>query len=108
MFDLVHERWISNGVLFSEYARHIELIMESRKRMMYFGDSLEKDGDLAENAGVIFGFFDPDKTQYISNNSDSLFVIRYWGKMANFFLSESTKNQLKQGVEIKEIFFKFE
>ena len=116
LFDLVHERWIGRGVLFSEYARHIELNMESRKRMMYFGDDLNKDGGLAENAGVLFGLFDSDQKEGILNNSEELFLFKDWSeelfifkdwrRMANFFLEGRTVYYLKQGMEIKELFYK--
>ena len=95
LFDIIQSQWIADGILFSEYARHIELILESRKRMMYFGDDLNKDGGLAGSAGVPFGLFDPSQGACYKNG-DSSFVFGDWKELAEFISRD----------EIKEIFSK--
>lgn len=102
LFDLVQSRWIGREILFSEYARHIELIIESRKRMMFFGDDPNKDSELAKNAGVPFGLFDPGKSA-LSRNGDNSFSFGSWTKVAEFFSQVKVKRLLSRGKPIREI-----
>jgi len=96
LFDIVQSLWISNGILFSEYARHIELIIETRQRMIYFGDDPDKDGGLARNAGVPFGLFDP-KQSHIRKNGDYFFVFGDWRDVARLFSQDKVKKLLREG-----------
>jgi len=96
LFDLVQAEWISEGILFSSYARHIEMFRESRQRMIYFGDDLSKDGELAKNAGVPFGLFDP-KQKIFERPDNQSFVFQDWGKVADFLRHEDIRERLRAG-----------
>lgn len=106
LFDIIQAKWISNGVLFSDYARHIELFRESRQRMMYFGDDLRKDGKLAEYSGVPFGLFRSDNPtctfpfHVYENNS---FVFGDWEEIAYIFESQKAILMLRDGRPMTQI-----
>ncbi|MCK4539547.1 hypothetical protein KAU09_00150 [Candidatus Parcubacteria bacterium] len=99
LFDIIQSSWISDGILFSEYARHIELIYDTRRRMMYFGDDLNKDGGLAMSAGVPFGLFDP-KQVHNYKHSNSFFAFGDWRDVARFFRRNDVKKLLSEGQPI--------
>ncbi len=50
LLDIVHSRWLARYGIEPNY----ETIKSSRGRIMYAGDDPNKDGKLAENAGVTF------------------------------------------------------
>lgn len=53
---LAHKQWLSNqnmmGVNFD-----METVRESKKRIIYLGDDLNKDGLMAKNAQILFGHY---------------------------------------------------
>ncbi len=68
LFDLVHFRWLENQQANLSPVQLIGQTIMTRSRMVYFGDDESKDGQLAKNSQVPFGFFD---TKLGSNSSFS-------------------------------------
>jgi hypothetical protein len=99
LFDIIQAKWIGKGVLFSDYARHIELMRESRQRMMYFGDDLIKDGRLAINSGVPFGLFNQGCDIFDRPNNNS-FVFHDWYRVACYLHQEKVKKLIGEGKSI--------
>ena len=102
LFDIIQSQWIADGILFSEYARHIELIFETRKGMMYFGDDWIKDGGLARNAGVPFGLFDPEQN-FDCKRGNCSFMFKDWRKVAEFFRQDDVRKLLGEGQSMAEV-----
>lgn len=96
LFDVVQAEWIADNVLFSEYSRHIEFILESRQRMIYFGDDLVKDGGLAKNSDVPFGLFNQKQDIFERPDSQS-FVFHDWNRVADYLCQKKVKKLLKAG-----------
>ena len=54
LFDLVQSQWLNSFTQLHNSAQLIEQVLHYRDRMVYFGDDLAKDGELARNAKVPF------------------------------------------------------
>jgi len=104
IFDLVHLLWfaVKNGPI-ADNLQLIRFLIETRSRMIYFGDDIAKDGKLAGVAGVPFGWFDPNSKLLNRPCNDDLFVFCDWQKMAKFFSKASTVKSFREGRSFKEI-----
>ncbi len=102
LLDLIQSKWIGDGIIFSEYARHIELMRKTRKRMILFGDDPKKDGVLAENAEIPFGLFKPSIPE-IKKIGEKSFIFGDWAELMNFFLESRSIELFKKGCSFDEI-----
>jgi len=73
LFDLIHARWRSDR--------------QGRQRMIYFGDDILKDGELARRAGVPFGWFNRDDQL---RNGYFTFRFQDWKIVAEFLARKNT------------------
>jgi len=102
LFDIIQAEWIGKGILFSDYARHIELMRQSRQRMIYFGDDDNKDGGLAQNAGILFGLFNQEQKVFDSLRSN-YFVFNDWKEIVDFFGQDKVVERIKKGKPVTKI-----
>ena len=72
-----------------------------RRHMIMLGDDPEKDGVLAQNAGVPFGFFSQQKNWFAENS----FQFNDWREVSAFFKKESSQKLISRGVSASEIIF---
>ncbi|MFA6383293.1 MAG: HAD family hydrolase [Parcubacteria group bacterium] len=74
---------------------------EMRLKMAYFGDDLERDGELARRAGIPFGWFTPGTIFQAIDNG-----IRFsdWQVIANHLRDEETFVDMLAGKSMREIF----
>ncbi|PJA86344.1 MAG: hypothetical protein CO142_00605 [Candidatus Moranbacteria bacterium CG_4_9_14_3_um_filter_44_28] len=83
----------------------------SLPRIMYFGDDPHKDGGLAKNVGVLFGWFrekNKDETgAYPNELPENFFSFSDWGKVVDFLARRDVKKMLKSGIPLEEIFSHF-
>ncbi|MDO8529325.1 MAG: hypothetical protein Q7S18_01515 [bacterium] len=101
-FALLHYEWlknIRNGIQISELAQ------ETRQKIVYFGDDPEKDGKLANNVGVPFGWFNPAGKTYSGNFGKGSFSFGDWREVAEFITSKS--RLFSAGMPCAEIFSLF-
>lgn len=105
LFNLVHLMWSyeTNGPM-ADNLQLINFIMESRKRMMYFGDDCDKDGQLAAAAGVPFGWFNPKSLHALGRLHDQEhFIFTDWQDLALHFTLEKTLEKLREGKPLSDI-----
>ena len=83
-------------------------IGHTRQGMIYIGDDPKKDGGLAKNVNVPFGFFNP---RGILDEScgfpDSSFAFAAWDQVGNFLCHSETKSRFLQGQSCRDIFSHF-
>jgi len=83
-----------------------ELIQEEwggeRKHMVMFGDDPEKDGKLAQNAGVPFGLFSRQNHCGFMENS---FQFDDWREISAFLRKETSQKLISRGVSASGIIF---
>jgi len=60
LLDLVHLQWLMQQGLKPETINLNQFLAMARKQTIYFGDDPIKDGQLAQNAGIPFGWFNPN------------------------------------------------
>ena len=72
------------------------------EEMMYIGDDPVKDGGLAKNAGLQFGWFAPDGVKSNMLLPAKSFVFNDWQILAN--LMRENAGTLKEGVSLAELF----
>ncbi|MDO9399703.1 MAG: hypothetical protein Q7T79_03420 [bacterium] len=103
LFDLAHLKWFHS--IYKVNTNQLQLVrflMESRKRMIYFGDDPIKDGKLAEVACVPFGWFNQDK-RLNSSLAGEFFSFNDWQIMTEFFSKKNTVKAFEEGKSFKEI-----
>lgn len=95
LFDLVFLDWLQTLEWKGEASKH-------RENVMYIGDDMDKDGKLADNAGVLFGWFNPDNKK--NGNLNGGFSFRDWYRIANFLRQEDVLKSLEKGEPLAKIF----
>ncbi len=102
LFDLIHLMWFSviHGAMTNQL-QLVRFLMESRQRMIYFGDDPIKDGKLAEVAGVPFGWFNPN--QNTNGSLKNFFSFNDWEDIANVFYKKNAVEAFKKGLSFREI-----
>ncbi len=79
-------------------------ILESRNRLLYFGDDSNKDVGMAENSRVMFGWFNPSGKEAPYPNGSLVFAD--WAVVARLLNSHVQK--MKEGKPVREIFTCYE
>ena len=75
-----------------------DAVIESRNRMIYFGDDPVKDGKLAEGANILFGWFNPN---HKSGATPEGITFDNWQTVAD--LLSQHKGLMKEGRTFREI-----
>lgn len=109
-FKFLQLRWLKqlNG-LSPTHPSHVQV---SLPRIMYFGDDSEKDGGLARNVGVPFGWFqgnEKGKHGFSPNQQfpRGSFTFSDWTKLCDFIGQGSVKKLFSSGAPLAEIFSLF-
>jgi hypothetical protein len=64
-------------------------VFSAKEEMIYFGDDLIKDGNLAKNYGIPFGYFDPSVPAFTKTASG--FTFSDWSEIINPILTQKKK-----------------
>lgn len=109
-FRLLQARWLKqlngyNPICLSQ-------VRASLPRMMYFGDDSEKDGGLARNVGVPFGWYqgnEKGKPGFSPNQQfpEGSFSFPDWTNLCDFIGQSSVKKLFFSGTPLAEIFSLF-
>lgn len=105
IFDLVHSLWIQE--LAEEESLNyspglLEIIRRSFNQMAYCGDDLEKDGKLAENAGVPFLWFNPGRNVNTSGIS-VLYNFDDWEALGRFLGQREVLKAMRSNAHFHQI-----
>lgn len=109
-FRFLHYRWLKR--LNGNKPIRLSHIRASLPRMMYFGDDSEKDGGLARNVGVPFGWYqgnEKGKPGFSPNQQfpGGSFSFSDWTKLCDFIGQSSVKKLFFSGTPLAEIFSLF-
>lgn len=77
------------------------------REMIYFGDDPHKDGGLAKNVGVPFGWFNPHEKKHDTIFPEGSFSFQNWEKLNIFLGKIETRTQLFSGAPLSEVFSTF-
>ncbi len=102
LFNLTNLLWFTHivGPIYNELDL-IGFVTENRKRMVYCGDDLVKDGQLSEAAEVPFGWFSSETKNYTLNCPT--FTFSDWGNVAKTLLEEKSIEMFEKGRPFSEI-----
>jgi len=107
LFNLLHATWIRQQAGSQTDFQIIGHAIATRPRMIYFGDHVKIDGELAVNAGVPFGLFDSEGKILSNGLNGNFFSFSDWNLMAEFFCQEKTKELLRQNKPFQEMIAPF-
>jgi len=86
-------------------------LQASLSRIVYFGDDPLKDGGLAKNVGVPFGWFCLGRTKSTNPSPADLpksyFLFNDWNTLTGFISQSNVKKMLRSGISVEEIFSRF-
>lgn len=91
-------------IVFLDWTRKLEwkgAINKHRQNIMYIGDDKIKDGKLAENVGVLFGWFNPNGER---NENLNGFSFGSWTAIAKFLRRQEVLKSLRKGKSLAKIF----
>jgi len=104
LLDLVQLMWFkSRNETVTDQLQLIRFLLDTRSKMIYFGDDRIRDGELAEKAGIPFGWFNPDGRQAASLPNSKLFSFSDWRTVSYFFSQRETIQALKENKPLEEI-----
>lgn len=109
-FRFLHYRWLKR--LNGNKPIRLSHIQDSLPKMIYFGDDPIKDGGLAKNIGVPFGWYrgnEKDKSGLSPNQQfpRGSFTFSDWTKLCDFIRQGSVKKLFSSGAPLAEIFSLF-
>jgi len=104
LLDLVQLMWFkARSETATDQLQLIRFLLDTRSKMIYFGDDRIRDGELAEKAGVPFGWFNPGKKQVASLPNSKLFSFSDWRTISCFFSQKETIQAFKKNKPFEEI-----
>jgi len=102
LLNLIHYMWVDKQRTTDDPLELIDLIMKTRNRMIYFGDDVERDGQLAQRAKIPFVLFDPKKEVSYRRNNNFL-LLTNWSDMATFMRRPDVHEAFQSGKDFSEI-----
>lgn len=105
-FSILHQRWL--GKIARNGSTFVTLARKTRQGMIYTGDDPIKDGGLARNARVPFGFFNPKSRPFDGKEfPPGSFSFTDWNHLAEFMSDPVIKKMFEKGNTTSEIFMNF-
>lgn len=97
---LAHQQWLKQqGLVGLDF--NLKTAEETKERMIYFGDDPKKDGELAGRSGIVFGWFNPEKKSWPTEELTPRFDFINWQQITTL-LHEGTLH-LKEGRPLRDI-----
>jgi FMN phosphatase YigB (HAD superfamily) len=97
LFNAIHLRWLAATRVNADQSQ----LLETRQRMIYFGDDPKKDGGLAKAAGIAFGWFNPSGRK--RGILGKFFSFNDWRQISQLFSESKTIAAFKEGRPFEEI-----
>lgn len=104
-FAILHQRWLKKMAV--NNSNLLLAAKESRQRVVYFGDDPIKDGGLACNVGVPFGWFNSNGKKDSHYFPEGSFIFSDWNQVAEFLCKPNIQKLFRKGISCSKIFSYF-
>ncbi len=103
------ERWLKNPD--DDSPASVEKFSLSLSRVLYIGDDPQKDGEMAKNVGIPFGWFRGNCDEFSEISQDTFpfgsFSFSNWHTLCDFLKKDSVRKMVRRGMPIAKIFSRF-